>query len=170
MRGRKGFARIAIEEGIDGIIPVYYFGKSEKEKEGERARGTTLSACRRRQLRLLISHTHPVHALPPCSWTHKQHHAHTKYHARPPSPPFLHAAPPGQSQVLSFGPSWLQGASRKLRASIGIMYGVLGLPIPRPAPIYMVSGKPVPVPRGVDKADKPAFDAAVDKLLEVCVW
>lgn len=26
LRSRKGFARVAVEQGVDGIIPVYHFG------------------------------------------------------------------------------------------------------------------------------------------------
>lgn len=29
LRGRKGFARVALEEDVDGIVPVYYFGQSQ---------------------------------------------------------------------------------------------------------------------------------------------
>jgi 2-acylglycerol O-acyltransferase 2 len=27
LRGRRGYAKIAIEEQVDGIVPVYYFGE-----------------------------------------------------------------------------------------------------------------------------------------------
>lgn len=47
----------------------------------------------------------------------------------------------GGSQVLSFGPSCFKPLSRRLRTSIGFVFGRLGLPIPRQKPIHMVSGK-----------------------------
>lgn len=47
----------------------------------------------------------------------------------------------GGSQVLSFGPTFLKALSRRLRTSIGVVFGRLGLPIPRQMPIHMVSGK-----------------------------
>jgi hypothetical protein len=68
----------------------------------------------------------------------------------------------GNSKVLSFGPAWLQRWSRKLRASLGLMYGVWGLPIPRRLPIYMAVGKPVPVPRRA-RSD-PDFEAVVEEV------
>eukprot|EP00201_Polytomella_parva_P021181 CAMPEP_0175042594 /NCGR_PEP_ID=MMETSP0052_2-20121109/2667_1 /TAXON_ID=51329 ORGANISM="Polytomella parva, Strain SAG 63-3" /NCGR_SAMPLE_ID=MMETSP0052_2 /ASSEMBLY_ACC=CAM_ASM_000194 /LENGTH=212 /DNA_ID=CAMNT_0016305457 /DNA_START=382 /DNA_END=1020 /DNA_ORIENTATION=+ len=96
--GRKGFVRIALEQQVDGIIPVYYFG---------------------------------------------------------------------QSRVLDFGPRFLQGVSRRLRVSFGVLIGWMGLPIPRPLPIYMVNGKPVPVPK-IEK-DDPNFNAKVDELATLVV-
>lgn len=29
LRGRRGFCKIALEEQVDGIVPVYYFGQSK---------------------------------------------------------------------------------------------------------------------------------------------
>ncbi|KXZ51089.1 hypothetical protein GPECTOR_14g72 [Gonium pectorale] len=92
--GRRGFARIALEEQVDGIVCVYYFG---------------------------------------------------------------------QSQVLSFGPAFLAGVSRRLRTSFGYLTGWMGLPVPKPLPVYMVNSKPIPVPKV--PRDSPDFDAEVDKLL-----
>ncbi|GAX82788.1 hypothetical protein CEUSTIGMA_g10214.t1 [Chlamydomonas eustigma] len=94
LKGRKGFAKIAVEEKADGIVPVYYFGNS---------------------------------------------------------------------RCLEFGPQWLSDMSRKLRVSLGYLHGRWGLPLPRAVPIYLVHGKPVPVPK-VDKSDKIEFEKAVDQL------
>lgn len=47
----------------------------------------------------------------------------------------------GGSQILSFGPTFLKALSRRLRTSIGFVFGRLGLPIPRQIPMRMVSGK-----------------------------
>eukprot|EP00873_Tetraselmis_striata_P020064 jgi/Tetstr1/440328/TSEL_028665.t1 len=69
----------------------------------------------------------------------------------------------GNTSVLSFGPAWLKNLSRRLRASVGLMYGRCGLPIPRPAPIMMACGLPVPAGPGLPK-DHPDFDATVDKV------
>lgn len=33
MKGRKGFCRIALQEGIDGIVPVFYMGHSQVRRE-----------------------------------------------------------------------------------------------------------------------------------------
>lgn len=94
LRGRRGFAKIALEEQVDGIVPVYYFG---------------------------------------------------------------------QSKVLDFGPKCLGPLSRRLRTSFGYMTGWMGLPVPRPLPIYMINGHIIPVPRM--SRDDPAFDKTVDELL-----
>ena len=72
---RKGFVRMAVEEGID-IIPVYHFGNT---------------------------------------------------------------------QLFSFGPKGLEEWGRKWRLSLGLLYGVAGLPIPRWRPLMMAVGAPVAV-------------------------
>jgi hypothetical protein len=69
----------------------------------------------------------------------------------------------GVNQALDFGPPWLQRASRRMRASIGVIYGVWGLPIPRRVPIFMVTGRPLPVGLPMRK-DHPGFAARVDEL------
>ncbi|GFR52112.1 hypothetical protein Agub_g14625 [Astrephomene gubernaculifera] len=96
--GRRGFAKIALEEQVDGIVCVYYFG---------------------------------------------------------------------QSQLLSFGPACLAGVSRRLRTSFGYLTGWMGLPVPKPLPVYMVNGKPIPVPK--IPRDSPDFDKEVDKLLSATI-
>lgn len=96
--GRKGFARIACEAQVDGVVPVYYFG---------------------------------------------------------------------QSQVLDFGPSFLQGISRKLRVSLGHLHGRFGLPLPRELPIFLVHGHPIQVPK--TKKGDPDFEKHVDALHEAVV-
>ena len=45
----------------------------------------------------------------------------------------------GNSAVLKFGPHWLLSLSRRLRTSLGFVYGKWG-PIPTQHPIHMVSG------------------------------
>ena len=88
LRDRKGFVRIAVEEGLDGgIVPVYHFGNT---------------------------------------------------------------------QVFDFFPQSLQKTSRKLRSALGFLVGRWGLPVPRRAELYMVSGPPVPVPKVA--RDSPEFD------------
>lgn len=69
----------------------------------------------------------------------------------------------GVNQALDFGPPWLQRISRKMRASLGVIYGAWGLPIPRRVPIFMVTGRPMPVGPPMRK-DDPAFAARVDEL------
>ncbi len=44
-------------------------------------------------------------------------------------------------QILSFWPQSFAGLSRKLRAAIAIMHGRAFLPLPRPEPIFMVTGE-----------------------------
>jgi hypothetical protein len=94
LKTRKGFVRVAVEEGIDGgVVPVYHFGNSK---------------------------------------------------------------------ILSFWPQSNATLSRKLRAALAIMYGRWGLPTPRPEPIYMVTGCPIPVNK-MAKTD-PGFEAEVDRV------
>lgn len=50
-----------------------------------------------------------------------------------------------------------------MRASLGIIYGVWGLPIPRRVPIFMVTGRPLVVGPPMRK-DAPGFAAKVDEL------
>jgi 2-acylglycerol O-acyltransferase 2 len=69
----------------------------------------------------------------------------------------------GVNQCLDFGPPWLQRLSRRLRASLGVIYGVWGLPIPRRVPIFKVTGKPLVVGPPMRK-DHPEFAARVDEL------
>nr|QBG05560.1 diacylglycerol acyltransferase [Chromochloris zofingiensis] len=69
----------------------------------------------------------------------------------------------GNSAALDFGPPWLQRMSRKLRASIGVMYGVAGLPVPRRVPIMMAVGAPVQVGPRLSR-DHPDFEARVDEI------
>lgn len=69
----------------------------------------------------------------------------------------------GVNQCLDFGPPWLQRLSRRLRASLGVIYGVWGLPIPRRVPIFKVTGKPLVVGPPMRK-DHPDFAARVDEL------
>ena len=43
-----------------------------------------------------------------------------------------------------------------------MLIGRWGLPVPRQAPLYMVSGAPIPVPEVA--RDDPGFEAAVDRV------
>ena len=47
----------------------------------------------------------------------------------------------GNSRLLKFGPQWLMGASRKLRTSLGLVFGRWCLPLPFKRPLHMLSGK-----------------------------
>lgn len=49
----------------------------------------------------------------------------------------------GNSRVLKFGPQFLKTVSRKLRTSLGFVFGRLGLPVPIQHPITMVVGKAI---------------------------
>lgn len=40
--------------------------------------------------------------------------------------------------MLSFGPRSLADISRRIRVSLGVLTGWMGLPVPKPMPIYMV--------------------------------
>ncbi|WIA37886.1 hypothetical protein OEZ86_014733 [Tetradesmus obliquus] len=69
----------------------------------------------------------------------------------------------GANQVLDFGPPWLQRLSRRMRASVGMIYGLWGLPVPRRLPIFKVTGLPMDVGPAMRK-DHPDFAARVDEL------
>eukprot|EP00879_Flechtneria_rotunda_P014757 GHRR01015421.1.p1 GENE.GHRR01015421.1~~GHRR01015421.1.p1 ORF type:complete len:285 (+),score=59.03 GHRR01015421.1:1233-2087(+) len=92
---RKGFVKIAVEEGLDGgIIPVYHYGNTK---------------------------------------------------------------------VFDFWPQSLSSVARKHRAGLGLLVGRWGTPVPRKVPLYMVSGKPIPVPK-VPKEDTARFNKTVDEI------
>lgn len=67
----------------------------------------------------------------------------------------------GATQILSFGPRWLEPWGRRWRFSLGLLYGVLGMPMPRRVKLMMVVGAPLEVVK-VPRAD-PGFAAAVDE-------
>jgi hypothetical protein len=69
----------------------------------------------------------------------------------------------GNSAILDFGPRWLQQASRRWRASFGLMYGPWGLPLPRRVPIFMAVGAPVSAGPAMAPTD-PRFEARVDEI------
>jgi 2-acylglycerol O-acyltransferase 2 len=68
----------------------------------------------------------------------------------------------GNTQLFEFAPQSLEKMARKYRFALGYLVGRWGLPVPRPAPLYMVSGKPIPVPKLAK--DHPDFEATVDKV------
>ncbi|KAF5839777.1 diacylglycerol acyltransferase [Dunaliella salina] len=69
----------------------------------------------------------------------------------------------GQSQVFcNYGPPFLARLSRKWRVAMGVLVGRFFLPMPRPIPIYLVHGKPIPVTQ-ISPSD-PGFEKAVDEL------
>jgi hypothetical protein len=50
----------------------------------------------------------------------------------------------GNSRVLKFGPAIIfRGLSRRLRTSLGLVFGLWGLPIPIQHPIHMLVGLPI---------------------------
>ncbi|KIY98653.1 hypothetical protein MNEG_9310 [Monoraphidium neglectum] len=69
----------------------------------------------------------------------------------------------GVSQMMSFGPPWLMVIGRRLRMSVGLLYGLWGTPVPRPRRMRMAVGPPVrvgpPLARGT-----PEFEARVDAV------
>lgn len=67
----------------------------------------------------------------------------------------------GNTQILSFGPKFLEPYGRKWRFSLGLLYGVLGLPIPRRVQLMMVVGPPVSVEK-VPRSD-PRFQEVVEE-------
>eukprot|EP00892_Ulva_mutabilis_P007201 jgi/Ulvmu1/4853/UM020_0139.1 len=78
----------------------------------------------------------------------------------------------GNSQTLTFGPSWLKPVSRRLRTSIGIVMGWMGTPLPVQIPIYMCVGKRIipetlsctPGDKGYEKEMSDACDMFTEKL------
>jgi hypothetical protein len=69
----------------------------------------------------------------------------------------------GVNQVLDFGPAWLAAVSRRARASLGLILGVGGLPLPRRLPLFQVTGAPLDVGPPLAK-DDPGFAARVDAV------
>lgn len=69
----------------------------------------------------------------------------------------------GASRMMAFGPPWLMNFARKLRASIGVLYGMWGTSIPHPAPLRMAVGVPVPVGPAMQR-DAPGFDERVEQV------
>lgn len=66
----------------------------------------------------------------------------------------------GNTQIFSFGPRFLEPYGRRWKFSLGLLYGLAALPIPRRVPLMMCVGAPVPVPKVA--RDHPDFAAAVD--------
>lgn len=71
----------------------------------------------------------------------------------------LQPDPPTKLRNSLLGP----GPACRWRTSLGYMHGRWGLPLPHAIPIFLVHGKPVPVPK-VDRSDTVAFEKAVDVL------
>ena len=161
LKDRKGFVRIAVEEGIDGgIVPVYHFGNTKifdfvpqvrallrAPVQGPRGPAATSAASLPPLTRLppaqCLAHVHLVWPPPPnsplpCS-------------PPPPRPP---AAPPPPPPA----PQSLQKTSRRLRSALGFLVGRWGLPVPRQVDLYMVSGPPIPVTKMA--RDHPDFDVS----------
>lgn len=69
----------------------------------------------------------------------------------------------GASRLMNFGPSWLMNFARKLRMSIGVLYGAWGTPIPHRVPLRMAVGVPVPVGPAMHRGD-PRFEAQVEAV------
>ena len=68
----------------------------------------------------------------------------------------------GNTQIFDVFPQSFAPLARKLRCFMGYMTGRWGLPIPRQVPLFMVVGKPIPVPK-LPK-DHPEFEATVDHV------
>ena len=68
----------------------------------------------------------------------------------------------GNTRLFDFFPQRFENLGRKYRFSFGHMVGRWTLPIPRRVPLYMVSGKPIPVPQL--PRDHPEFEATVDRV------
>jgi hypothetical protein len=170
--GRKGFVRIAVEHGVP-LLPVYHFGNSRLLNFGPKVRmrargwgqvgakggfGSNVGGCtwarapapRRetsclQQAPLLRSNGHSA--------------AGTAADA-----PALHSPPTGPcSSPLPprAAAQFLEPLSRRVRASIGLITGRWGLPLPYKVPLHMVVGDLVPVP--CLPRDHPGFEAAVDQ-------
>ena len=69
----------------------------------------------------------------------------------------------GASRMMSFGPPWLMALSRRLRASLGVLYGAWGTPVPRRTRLRMAVGVPVPVGPAMQRG-QPGFDARVEEV------
>ncbi|KAF8072871.1 DGAT2D [Scenedesmus sp. PABB004] len=67
----------------------------------------------------------------------------------------------GATQILGFGPAWLESYGRRWRFSLGLLHGVAGLPLPRRLPLMMCVGAPLAVEK-LPPSD-PRFEAAVDE-------
>jgi 2-acylglycerol O-acyltransferase 2 len=68
----------------------------------------------------------------------------------------------GNTRIFNFFPQCFEKLGRRHRLSLGFMVGRWGLPIPRQVPLYMVMGKPIPVPKL--PRDHPEFEATVDHI------
>lgn len=66
----------------------------------------------------------------------------------------------GNTRAISFGPKFLEPLGRRWRLSLGLLFGVAGLPIPRRVRLLMTVGAPISVPK--TPRDDPAFQAVVD--------
>ena len=68
----------------------------------------------------------------------------------------------GNTSIFDFYSQSFENLGRRYRLSLGFMVGRWGLPIPRRVPLYMVWGKPIPVPQL--PRDHPEFEATVDRI------
>lgn len=75
----------------------------------------------------------------------------------------------GQSQLLRWGPAWLQPLARRCRVSLGFIFGIGNLPLPIPSrkPLMMVVGGALPV-RKTARGEE-GFDAEVERVLALTV-
>jgi hypothetical protein len=69
----------------------------------------------------------------------------------------------GVSKMMSFGPPWLMDVGRRMRMSIGVMYGLWGTPVPRRVPLRMAVGLPISVGPAMPRSD-PRFEAHVEAM------